>query len=149
MPCGDFACNASATACLMMCTADAQCATTARPYCEDGACVASHSNGAACRSAQECASNRCVDGYCCNDACTASCQACDVAGHLGSCWPVTGTTPRGGRPGCGGTRECAGYCGGLESGQCVFPSGTPCECGLLDGTCNGAGQCQLLADVCI
>ena len=32
--CGDLACNASGTACLTTCTADNQCVTAARPYCD-------------------------------------------------------------------------------------------------------------------
>ena len=150
MSCGDLECNASGTACLVTCTSDAHCATAARPYCEAGVCVAARLNGAACQSTQECASGQCVDGVCCNAACGASCQACDVGGHVGTCWPVTSSTPRGGRPGCGGTGACAGYCNGLASGQCFFPGAeTTCPCGLLGGTCNQAGSCQTVAGLCL
>src|SRR5436190_142183 len=94
-------------------------------------------NGSSCNADNQCASGACVDGFCCDDACTAPCQACDVDGHHGACWPVTGTTPHGGRPSCAGSGTCAGSCGGLASGQCFYPgSGTSCECKLLPGTCN-------------
>ncbi len=121
MSCGDFDCNAGGTACLTTCTSDNHCATTARPYCDGGACVSGRVNGARCQTAAECASQRCVDGYCCNDACQAPCQACDVAGHLGACSPVPSGTPYGGRPSCGGVGSCAGFCNNLASGQCFLP----------------------------
>jgi hypothetical protein len=152
MSCGDLVCDTSGTACLAMCTSDHQCATAARPYCDGGACVSVRSNGARCQTAQECASQQCVDGYCCNDACLASCQACDVAGHVGTCSPVPSGTPYGGRASCGGAGSCAGYCNNLSSGQCFFPgSSTSCACpsGVGSGTCNAKGQCQLLVGLCL
>src|SRR5581483_6372471 len=36
-------------------------------------------NGSACSSASECLSGFCVDGKCCNVACTATCNACSAA----------------------------------------------------------------------
>ena len=148
--CGDFACNATGTACLVTCTSDNQCATAARPYCDAGACVSGRPNGARCQIAGECASSRCVDGYCCNDACGASCQACDVAGHLGTCWPVATGTPYGGRAPCGGTNPCAGYCNNQPSGQCFFPgSATSCPCPLVTGSCDGMGACRTLGTLCL
>ena len=148
--CGALACNTAGTACLTTCTADNQCATTARPYCDQGSCVAGRPNGARCASAAECAGQRCVDGTCCDDACQLPCQACDVAGHLGVCSPVPSGTPYGGRPACGGAGVCAGSCNGVASGQCAFPgTQTTCPCGLIGGTCNGLGQCQTLAGICL
>ena len=150
--CGDLACNASGTACLTTCTADNQCATAARPYCDAGACVSGRANGARCTTAGECASQRCVDGFCCNDACQLPCQACDVAGHAGSCWPIANGTPYGGRPACGGAGDCAGFCNNVGSGQCFYPGSTKsCACpgGISSGTCNGLGQCQTLAGICL
>jgi hypothetical protein len=150
--CGDFACNAGGTACLLTCMADNQCVTAARPYCDAGECVAGRSNGARCGGAAECASQRCVDGFCCNDACQLPCQACDVTAHLGTCWPVANGTPYGGRASCGGSGECAGYCKGLASGQCFYPgSDESCVCpnGLAGGTCNGSGQCRTVAGLCL
>jgi hypothetical protein len=148
--CEDLTCDANAMACRTTCTSDAHCANAARPYCREGVCVAGRANGAPCLAAQECSSNRCVDGYCCNDACTAPCQACDVAGRLGSCSPVTGGTPHGGRPGCGGVPGCEGYCDGVLSGACSYPGPEKsCPCGLLGGTCNGAGQCWQVGEICL
>jgi hypothetical protein len=148
--CGNFTCNPGGTGCLTACTSDSHCATTARPYCDAGACVSGRPNGARCQAALECASNRCVDGYCCNDACGSSCQACDVAGHLGTCWPVASGTPYGGRPPCGGMGPCAGSCNNQPSGQCFFPgSTTPCTCPIGAGSCDGMGDCRNLGNICL
>jgi hypothetical protein len=152
MSCGDLICNAGGTACLLTCTSDNQCATPARPYCDRGACASGRSNGAHCGSAAECATGRCVDGTCCNDACQSPCQACDVPGHAGTCSPVPSGTPYGGRAACGGTGACAGYCNNLPTGQCFFPgSGVSCVCpnGIAGGTCNGMGVCQTIPGVCL
>ena len=150
--CGQFVCDAAGTACLSACASDNHCATAARPYCDGGVCVSGRSNGARCQTAQECANQRCVDGVCCNDACQLPCQACDVAGHGGTCWPVPGGTPYGGRPPCGGTGTCAGYCNNLPSGQCFFPgSDKNCVCpsGLGSGTCNAMGDCRIVGGLCL
>lgn len=68
-------------------------------------------NGATCASASECQSNFCVDGVCCNTACTGTCQACNVAGSLGTCANI----PNGQDP----ANECAGtlVCNG--AGACI------------------------------
>lgn len=150
--CGDLVCNAAGTACLSTCTSDNQCATAARPYCDGGACVGGRANGARCQTAQECASHRCVDGFCCNDACQLPCQACDVSGRAGACSPVPGGTPYGGRAPCGGTGACAGSCAGLASGQCFFPGAEKsCVCpnGIGSGTCNAMGACETLPGLCL
>ncbi len=152
MSCGDFTCNAGGTSCLSACTADNQCASAARPYCDGGACVSGRSNGARCGSAGECASHQCVDGFCCNGACQLPCQACDVANHAGTCWPVANGAPYGGRAACGGAGDCAGYCNNLSSGQCFYPdSRTSCACpnGVVNGTCNSMGHCQTVATICL
>jgi hypothetical protein len=75
-----------------------------------------------------------------------------VAGHTGSCWPVANGTPYGGRPACGGAGDCMGFCNDLDSGQCFYPGSTKscaCPSGVTSGTCNGIGQCQTLAGICL
>ena len=52
------------------------------------------SNGAACTSALHCGSGLCVDGVCCDKACTGQCEACSEPNALGQCIAVKGT-PRG------------------------------------------------------
>ncbi|MFI5297907.1 MAG: hypothetical protein ACHREM_07380, partial [Polyangiales bacterium] len=45
----------------------------------------------------------CVDGYCCNTACTGTCMACNLSGTAGTCSPVYGANfPRT----CPGTNTC-------------------------------------------
>jgi hypothetical protein len=108
------------------------------------------SNGTPCSAAEQCQSGFCTDGYCCDMACTGTCQVCDRTGNLGSCGPVTGgSDPRNdcsqempsscGRDGaCDGTGACRRH-----------PVGTLCGLGRCEGsteyaasTCNAAGACQ-------
>ena len=104
--------------------------------------------GSGCIAGTTCA----PDGYCCNTACTNSCEACDIAGFLGTCTPVAPGAPRSGHPACSGTGPCAGSCGGQAS-TCVYPgSGTSCRAAsCMTGTatlaagCNGAGSCPAVA----
>ena len=107
------------------------------------------SNGAACVAAGQCSSDFCVDGICCNSACTGACQACDIVGSAGSCTPIAaGQDPN---------NECEqqpastcgtdGACNG--GGACRrYAAGTQCDPGRCSGsteyaasTCNAAGAC--------
>jgi hypothetical protein len=45
--------------------------------------------GTACTMAAECASGFCVDGVCCNTACTGSCMTCGATGSVGTCVQAT------------------------------------------------------------
>lgn len=56
-----------------------------------GACVRQALNGTECIADVQCLSWSCVDGYCCNALCTATCFACNLPDNLGSCLPVPGT----------------------------------------------------------
>ena len=100
----------------------------------------------------QCLSGYCVDGVCCNTACTGACSSCLAAqtglAANGTCGFVTNGTDPG--------NECAsdgvacgrdGFCNG--SGACRFtPSGTDCANATCSGStyrppskCNGAGTC--------
>ncbi|HRI71329.1 MAG TPA: VCBS repeat-containing protein, partial [Polyangium sp.] len=113
-----------------------------------GACVKAP-NGTACASAAECVSNFCVDGVCCDNACTGACQACTVAkkgsGSDGTCGNIAANTDP--------DNECATNCNG--AGACVIlqaPNGAYCSSNsnclsgfCVDGVCcNSAcsGSCQ-------
>jgi hypothetical protein len=77
------------------------------------------SNGASCSSPLECDSGSCVDGVCCNVACSGTCVACTASltgGTDGTCAPVTSETDP--------DDECA-------EDVCTF------------GTCDGAGACTV------
>jgi hypothetical protein len=104
--------------------------------------------GDPCTSATFCPSGLCVDGVCCDRACDGQCEACDVAGHLGVCTPVSGP-PHGARAACAGAGPCQARCNGIDVGQCHFPGAdlvcrdAQCSEGVATSTalCDGAGQC--------
>src|SRR5262249_50576959 len=85
----------------------------------------------------------CVDGVCCDSACTGQCEACDLAGHVGVCSPATGA-PHGARTACetDGT-ACGGACNGARRDACTFPaSAVTCRApSCVDGGATLAGQC--------
>lgn len=108
------------------------------------------SNGATCTTAGDCASLHCVDGVCCEDACTGNCAACNVSGSAGKCVAIKGA-PTGGRPACAGAGTvCGSTCDGIDKSACKFAS-TTTECvasTCSSGTetpaalCNGSGECN-------
>ena len=86
--------------------------------------------GDSCTSNVACVSGFCVDGVCCNTACTADCQSCDVAGSVGTCsntpfYETDGT--------CGGTNVCNG------NGACLLKNGENCAGG---GDHCASGYCK-------
>ncbi|MEO8801371.1 MAG: SBBP repeat-containing protein, partial [Polyangiaceae bacterium] len=107
-------------------------------------------NRTACAQAGVCASGLCIDGVCCDTACAGECQACDVAGHVGTCSPVAGA-PHGTRTACGGSGTCAASCDGTNTKACTYPGpstlcGSACRAGSeTDSLCDGAGNCGVQA----
>jgi N-acetylneuraminic acid mutarotase len=123
--------------------------------------VTNFGNGEGCTAATAsiCASGFCVDGVCCaSAACSGTCQSCNVAGHEGTCTPVTGGT------------EVSGSCPGQacdSSGSCKAKNGSACSSAsacaagfcvdgmccesVCDGSCvscnqaNHAGKCLAFA----
>ncbi len=143
--CGAFACGASA--CNGGCSADADCA--AGNWCSAGVCVAKRPPAASCSASNQCGSGSCVDGVCCNTACDGQCEACDVAGSVGTCTAVSGA-PHGARQDCAsdGTM-CGGACDGVRRDACTYAGGevqcvaASCSSGreTQASACNGAGRC--------
>jgi hypothetical protein len=91
-------------------------------------------NGEACTTDTECASEHCVDGRCCNTACTGSCTACSVAEGAtsdGACTVYPVGSP--GSPSCG-YLICNGTA--LDCTQCT--GDTQCAAGRY---CSAAGTC--------
>jgi hypothetical protein len=109
-------------------------------------------NGTACNSAPDCASNHCVDGFCCESDCTGACTSCGNPGTEGLCRPAPAGAPdpRGvcadmGAATCGTNGLCD------VSGHCAsYPAGTACgsptckKDGMLTPapTCDDAGACK-------
>jgi len=106
-------------------------------------------NGVACSANSACLSNFCIDGVCCNVACSGTCQACNVTGMLGTCANVPAATD----PANECTDQMASTCGtnGLcdGAGACQkYATGTVCVAQSCAGstqsnadTCNGIGMC--------
>jgi hypothetical protein len=138
------------SSCATVCSRDNECQQGF--FCDGNKCKVKRPVGEACGGNGQCASNYCVDGVCCSTPCAESCNACNVAGSLGTCTPVSdGTTdPRGrcnGEPpnSCGRLGGCNG-----KGGCRLHPSGTPClpaSCtGFVEtaaGQCNGSGVCVI------
>lgn len=123
-----------------------------------GACACKKPNGLSCAKAEECISNFCIDGFCCESACDSSCRSCAEAEFEGRCtlrgssdkpekplnpWPITGNDMDGGmgggggagggsllgfRPACLGDDACGGFCDG-QSNDCQYPP-EGSDCGL-------------------
>ncbi len=93
--------------------------------CEAGSPMGRAPNGATCTCSSECGSGFCVDGMCCNSACTGTCQACNIRSSPGTCSPI----PAGTRP--------------VLVGQCKTDAVSSCG---FDGTCDGAGACRKYPD---
>jgi hypothetical protein len=143
--CGIFACGVDI--CLGDCALDEDC--LAEQYCSAGVCVALLGPGTACAADSQCAVGTCVDGVCCNSACGGQCEACDVAGSLGTCTPVDGA-PHGSRTECAADGPlCGGSCDGQARGACAYPgAGVECRApactegvATVAAGCNGAGAC--------
>jgi MYXO-CTERM domain-containing protein len=144
--CAPYACGAST--CKTSCAAASDCDGTA--YCTaQSECKTKADPGKACAADQECSSGHCVDGVCCDTTCTGQCEACDVAGHVGTCSPASGK-PHGSRKACtAGAAECAGACDGVNPAACAYP-GKETSCGApscaagqsIKSSCNGKGDCS-------
>jgi hypothetical protein len=120
--------------------------------CGGGKC-GKFSNGATCTADTDCQSNVCAQGVCCATACGGTCQACNLAGSLGTCKVVpAGQDPLnqcadGGPATCGNDGTCDG------AGACrKYASGTACGAAVCSGssytpsrTCNGTGTCGTAA----
>jgi hypothetical protein len=87
-----------------------------------------------------------VDGVCCNGNCANQCQACNLAGNLGTCSNI----PNGADPAneCAGASTCngSGSCTTLLNNGSVCTTASQCLSGsCVDGVCCNtacASQCQ-------
>lgn len=85
-----------------------------------------------CTTTTDCGGGPCVDGYCCDRACTETCYGCKVPGREGFCSPIDAAPPTGPGKTCSPYAKCVG-------GACGTGCATAAECdsGLacLYGTC--------------
>lgn len=137
--------------------ADGECATNkdcrSGEVCHATVCVPAAANGMVCSKDSDCSSAACVDGYCCNSACGAQCEACDVEGAEGTCVAVPdGQSPHGARQSCASDGStCGGTCNGSDRDSCDYPRGiacraAACSAGLatVSALCAGSGSCPRL-----
>jgi hypothetical protein len=115
--CTQDVCNAMGTPSNPATAANSPCSVGMNDAC-DGMGACKKSLGKTCAAGSECVSTRCVDGVCCNNACTTLCEACNVPGSLGTCTAV----PKGQDDGVcvGTTQSCNG------SNDCDDENGVPC-----------------------
>ncbi len=150
--CAPYTCSAGA--CGSGCTGDADCGSGTVCITSSGTCVKPAGQGTACTANAGCQSGFCVDGVCCDTACTGQCEACDDVGSEGTCVAVKGD-PHGNRTACDGDpAACGGQCNGTSRAQCTYPaSGTTCGSPTCDSgsaktfACDGQGSCAALAPV--
>lgn len=123
--CLPYAC--SGIACNNSCTTDAQC--SGGNVCKNNVC-GPRGKGQDCTANSQCGSGFCVDGVCCESACTGQCKFCATPQAPGSCVNVAASTPD--------PRAAAGVTD--PSRVCVAQDRTSCG---RNGMCNGNGGCQL------
>lgn len=146
--CAPYACTNGA--CQGACTMNADCASG--NVCVMAQCVPPIANGGMCTAGTQCASGNCVDGVCCNTACTGLCQACTVAKKGNGTDGVCGPLAQGSDPDNECTQQASSSCG--QTGMCdgagacqLYAQGTSCGASTCQGTvvtgqiCNGMGQC--------
>jgi len=126
----------SGDSCPNTCVGNADCVSGYR--CDPtNHCVPQADLGTPCTTPDDCSTNFCVDGVCCNSACDGLCQRCDNQGTEGACSPVLANEDPDEE--CGEDGCHPGFCDG--TGQCANRSqGT--DCGLC-AVCNDAGECNV------
>jgi hypothetical protein len=131
-------CSTDGKTCLGKCAQDSDCTQAgAGSYCDkNGDCQPRKTQAGTCNVAAggdckvagcgECQGGlTCADGFCCNQACGGSCQACDIAGKQGTCSTVTSGQPHHGAACSGaGTPTCGGSCNGSSPTACYVPPAT-------------------------
>jgi hypothetical protein len=118
--CAPFVCSAGA--CTNTCNVDGDCASGT--YCSGpgGQCTANIKTGDACDPAfpKHCALGNCVDGVCCDTACTGACVTCSLGPTKGICSNVMA-----------GVTDPRHVCADLHAAACST-----------NGACDGSGACQ-------
>ena len=113
--CNPFACRNGE--CTKTCTTNADCDTGIA--CVNGTC-GPKMDGQPCTASSECQKNHCVDGVCCDQACTGACRSCSLSASLGRCTPIAA-----------GTVDPRAICAAMAQTTCKT-----------NGKCDGQGGCQ-------
>ena len=121
--CAPYTCNEGI--CRNTCQSDGDC--TAPNVCTDGSC-GPRGDGQLCTADVQCASGFCVDGVCCENACTGKCMFCARPNALGRCVPVPNNNP-----------DPRAAMGVTDPGQVCLDQGAA-SCGD-NGRCDGKGGC--------
>ena len=124
--------------------------------CSNNSC-GTKPNGSACTQPTDCTTGNCVDGVCCDTACSGKCEACDVSPNLGTCSGLAMGQPHGARGNCAGFgTACAGACtissrtacgnfpgaSGVPNVTCAAQSCQNSTTQLNAAQCDGAGACS-------
>lgn len=139
--CGNYWCQGG--------SCDTSCAPNDDALCKDDAfcdgagntCVSDLLQGDSCDEDQDCLSGSCVDGVCCESACSGTCQACSdllTGAGDGFCRNVTQDTDP--------DSECGAYfcvSGSCET-ECGINDDNRCKSGFYCEEISGAGQCRAL-----
>jgi len=146
--CVPFSCDQATNDCVETCTNNSQC--TSGQQCVGGSC-GKKMKGASCKMNDDCASNFCADGVCCNVACTGACLSCNLLGREGTCWPVDVDSPDPrkmctdmGMASCGQTGLCDGVGGCSKYARDLICVPATCSGNRRNtpGTCDGLGTCS-------
>jgi hypothetical protein len=105
-------CATANGACVLVKNADDNTCTGTTTCDANGVCK--DKNGRGCSFASTCASGFCVDGNCCENACSGTCQTC--GNSTGTCAPIINADDAG----CAGTKTCG------PTGVCSLKNGQPC-----------------------
>jgi MYXO-CTERM domain-containing protein len=164
---GSVACNTGyacvAGSCQTTCTTDAHCASAYWCDTVNKVCAPDRDLGQSCSKDATCKGNaNCVEGVCCNTACTGNCQSCLKANTGldtdGTCANVLDDLDPKDRcePGAGYPKSCAapGLCNGQGACRAFAKDTVECDddaCSdstLTTYTCNGAGTCKAKSVQC-
>jgi len=107
---------------------DSDTCTGTKTCSSSGSCLSK--NGETCTLGSQCASGSCVDGVCCNTACTGGCDVCNAT--AGTCTVVAQGTAGSG---------CGGYVCNGSSATCPTTCGNDADCASTY-YCASSGTCQ-------
>jgi hypothetical protein len=95
--------------------------------------------GSSCMSGPECVTGNCVDGRCCENACSTPCYACNLPSSIGLCRPIINGPDSNASTACGGNKTCCnGVCSDMTLITSCGPTCASCPSGdRTVATCDG------------